>query len=330
MTLYQTLLCAGGLIVGLAGSALFSGIETGVYSLNRVRLHVFAHAQRAGAATLEALLRRPNRLLAALLVGNNIVNYMVSTSIGTLLDGAGYRGWSQVAINALLLMPVLLVFGEIIPKDMFRAHADRLTYRFARFLSIWQLLLTVTGIVPLIDRISRAFEPGDDQELPMHMLHPRRLVTALIREGVGLGVISPYQSDMVDRVLELSHLPVREVMIPWAKAVATRADAPPEAVWTLADRTAHERVPLLDSAGRPIGRIEIERVLSYEPDKCPPLTQLAEPLAQLDPDMSCRAALLHLQQQRLTMAVVLEKDRPIGLVTTKELVEPIVGELEVW
>ena len=330
MTISQAIICILGIVVGLGGSAFFSGVETGVYSLNRIRLHVFAHAQHSGAAVLERMLRRPNRLLAALLVGNNIVNYVVSTSLGVLLDAQGYRGWAQVGINAVILMPALLILGEIVPKDVFRGHADRLVYQFARPLAVWQWLLTVTGIVPLIDRISRAFEPAEGEDLPMHMMHPRRLVTALIREGVGQGVISAYQSDMVDRVLELGQLRVRDVMIPWARAVAARADGPPEAIWKLADRAPHERVPLLESDGRAMGFIEVDQVLEYDPDRCPPLRELAQPLTEVAAGASCRAALLQLQRGRQAMAVVLDGDRPIGLVTTKELVEPIVGELETW
>jgi putative hemolysin len=330
VTQSQWIVCGVGVAAGLGGSALFSGIETGIYSLNRVRLHVFAHAHRAGAATLERLLRTPNRMLAALLVGNNIFNYVISIALGAMLEAWGYRGWSQVGVNTLLLMPMLLIFGEIVPKDLFRAHADRLVYSFARPLAAWQGLLVACGLVPLIDVISRRFERAGGEHLPMHLMHPRRLVTALIREGVGQGVISAYQSDMLDRVLEFGQRTVADVMIPWASVDAVRADADPQAIWEMADRVPHERLPLLDAAGRPVGTIDIDRVLSCEPGQCPPPAQLADPLIVVHPDLSCRQALARLQHERQTIAVVVAGDRAVGIITPKELIEPIIGELEVW
>ena len=318
-------------LLGMAGSAVFSGLETGVYTLNRVRLHVLAHTPRSNAAVLERLIDRPNRLLGTLLVGNNIANYAASLAVAALLEYAGRRGWSQVLINAAILTPVLFVFGEVLPKDFFRSHTNRLTYYFARPLRWLQRLLTWTGPLPLIDavgwllaRLLGVRGRGAD------MLHPRRVMTQLMKESVGHGLITPYQSDMIDRVLQMGRLRVRDVMTDWQQATAARETQPPEAVWALADRVPYTRLPLLDRAGEPIGLLDVADVLMHEPEQCPPLPSLARPLARLQPDVSCRAALLTLQQHRASMALVVENNRPVGLVTTKNLVEPIVGELDVW
>ena len=331
MSAAELILWYAAVLLGLAGSAMFSGLETGIYTLNRVRLHVLAHTPRSNAAVLERLIDRPNRLLGTLLVGNNIANYAASLAIAALLDQAGYRGWSQVAINAAILTPMLFIFGEVLPKDFFRSHTNRLTYSFARPLRWLQRLLTWTGPLPLIDGVSwllgrllGAGERGAD------MLHPRRVMTRLMKESVGHGLITPYQSDMIDRVLQMGRLRVRDVMTEWAGVTAARTSQPPEAVWALADRVPYTRLPLLDRAGEPIGLLDVADVLMHEPERCPPLQELARPLARIQPDASCRAALLTLQQHRTSMALVIENHRPIGLVTTKNLVEPIVGELDVW
>ena len=321
----------GVALLGTLGSAIFSGCETGIYALNRVRLHVLAHVPRSSAAVLERLTLKPNRLLGTLLVGNNIVNYAASLAISALLDNAGHHGWAQVFFSAAILTPVLFVFGEVLPKDLFRSHADSFTYYFARPLRGLQIALTAVGILPLIDLISHAIHRvlgGEASEA--EMLHPRRQVTNLIREGVGHGLISQYQSAIIDRVLEFNRLHVSDVMKPWAKVTSVRVHQPPEAVWALANRASYSRVPLLDAAGLPVGVLEIDEVLLHDPAKCPPLTDLAEPIATLAPGLTCRDALQQLQQQRANMAVVMDHQRPIGLVTPKDLVEPIVGELESW
>ncbi|MBI1375592.1 MAG: DUF21 domain-containing protein [Phycisphaera sp.] len=318
-------------VLGMLGSAMFSGLETGAYTLNRVRLHVLAHDSRSGAALLERMILRPNRLLGTLLIGNNIANYVASLAIGALLIDAGYEGWKQVAINAAVLTPLLFVFGEVLPKDLFRSHADHLTVPFARPLRALQFVLTYTGMLPMIGLMSALLRRRlGSREVPMHMLHPRRVVTQLIREGVGHGVISPYQSNMIDRVLEMGHLKVRDVMVPWSEAAVLRTTQPPEAVWAMADRVTYARLPLVDPDGKVVGVIDVQELLQRDPDTCPPLTELAKPIPRIPGTVNLRSALGKLQEHRVSIGLVVSHDAPIGLVTTKELVEPIVGELDVW
>lgn len=318
-------------LFGTMGSATFSGVETGLYAINRVRLHVLAHHPGSNAAVLERLTLRPNRVLGTLLVGNNIVNYVASLAISTILDDAGYHGWSQVFFSAAILTPMLFIFGEVLPKDVFRSHADTLTYYFARPIRSVQFLLIGVGILPLIDLLSRGIHRVlGGETTPAEMMHPRRQVTDLIREGVGHGLITQYQSAIVDRVLEFNRLTVADVMTPWPVVTSIRVNQPPEAVWALANRVPFTRVPLLDAAGRVLGALEIESVLMCDPASCPPFERMLQQIATIERHTTCRAALAQLQQRRMTMAVVLEHDRPIGLVTTKDLVEPIVGELEAW
>ncbi|QNN23442.1 DUF21 domain-containing protein [Planctomycetales bacterium ZRK34] len=318
---------------GLAGSAMFSGLETGIYTINRIRLHMLAHVPRSNAAVLETLIAKPNRVLGTLLVANNTANYLASLAVGAVLDDAGYQGWSQVAINAAILMPMLFVFGEVLPKDFFRSHTDTITPPFARPLLWGQRLLTWIGLLPLIDGVGWLVQRimSGSKSTTLRIMHPRRTVTELIKEGIGHGVISPYQSAMIDRVLELQRMTVRDVIQPWAKATLIRTTQPAEAVWAIADRVPYTRAPLVGPDGQPIGILDLYEVLRHDPATCPPLKELADPLVHLLPDMPLAEALRTCQQQRASMAVILDAaGKPLGLVTTKELVEPIIGEIDVW
>lgn len=330
MTTLQMIGWYAAAMAGVLGSALVSGVETGIYTINRVRLHVLAHIAGSNAAVLERLLRRQSQVIVTLLVGNNLFDYLSSLAIGSLLHNAGYREWSQVGINAAILTPVTLVFGQIVPKDLFRSHSD-LTYHFARPMWWLQKLLTITGIVPLVQGLTILLRKATgSKEDPEAIAHPRRVVSQLMRESMGHGVISPYQSNMIDRALEFGDLTVADVMQPWKSATTVRTTQDAEAVWSLADRIPYSRVPLLDPTGAPVGLIEVAQVLAHDPATCPPLETLARPIARLLQRMKLPDALDKLQRKGCAMGVVMEGHRPIGLVTVKDLVEPIVGELEVW
>jgi len=315
---------------GLIGSALFSGLETGIYTLNRVRLHLLTHAGQASAALIQRLVNRPNRLLGTLLFGNNIANYMASMAITALLS-AHYSDWQIVAINAAILTPLLLVFGEVLPKDVFRSYTDTITYPFARPLDICQRILMVTGLLPLIDGFTALLHRiiGDQSGFG-RALHPRRVVTELFRESAGQGLISAYQSDMIDRVLHHSQMRVSDVMVPWAEVRTTSKGESVQSLVAQADRVSHTRIPALDSTGRVRGVVNVIDALLLEPGEAASIDALIEPAPQVNVEDLLPDVLDILQSQQASLAIVMQGDTPAGLITLKDLVEPIIGDIEIW
>jgi len=318
--------------VGLLGSAMFSGLETGVYRLNRIRLHLRVNQHDRRAVLLSRMTANPNRMLGSLLIGNNIANYSASMGITALLEAAALGEWRIIGITALLLTPLLFVFGEVLPKDFFQNFTDRATYRFARFLWYTQKLLLISGLLPVIDLISRAIAWGLGASQAHRLsLHPRRIMTRLIQEGAGSGVISLYQSDIIHRVLHPTERRVEDAMVPWQQVVTFRSNQPIEAFWSLVDRSPHSRFPVVDPSGVPLGFVHVLDVMVHPPDRCPPIESLVTDPPRLPPRMSLREALVKLQEAGSAMGFVTDdRDEIVGIVTAKDLVEPIVGELDVW
>jgi len=319
-------------LLGTIGSALFSGLETGIYTLNRVRLHLRSGQGDRRALILEGMIGNPNRTLGTLLIGNNIANYAASLGITALLEAGGFGDWGVVLFTAMILTPILFVLGEVVPKDTFQNHTDSLTYHFARFLKFTERLLTVTLLLPLIDGISRVlgWVMGANRSAFLGG-HPRRVVTQLVRESVGHGVISAYQSDMIERVLHPPEQVVEEAMVPWPQVVTLRANQPVEAVWSLADRHPHSRFPVVDREGRPLGVLDVFDVLTREANDVPALEALVSDVPRLPVGTGISEALSRLRHEQSPMAFVVDpRQAIIGLVTTKDLVEPITGELDVW
>lgn len=320
-------------VIGLGGicaSALFSGLEIGLYRLNRIRLHLLAQQGSSSAQRLAGLLKNRAAMLATLLIANNVANNLSSSATSIVLESGTLTSWQVIAISCLLITPVLFVVGETLPKDLFAAHADRLVYPFSRFLWFLRWFFTFTGVLPLVLLVS---------DLPMRLFggkrnhvrfHPRHEMHMLVREGVGYGLLSDEQSAMVQRVLDLGNHKVSHEMIPWKQVIKIQSSKNTDQLWKLAEETSVSRFPVLDAAGKVLGVVSLYEVLRYTREECPPLAQLIKPGIAINASTPVREALLMLRSSHDTLGIVMEKNRPVGIVTVKDLVEPITGELASW
>lgn len=317
-------------VMGVVLSAMASGVEIGCYSLNRVRLAVWAgrHPPVQSARALLGEIERPDRLLATLLVCNMIANDLGSVATRNLLEGAGYTHATQVLFNVLILGPVLFVFGEAVPKELFRVEADRLTYLFARPLKWFRWALTIVGVLPLVAWFGRATErlsglSGDESALS----DPRQRIAELLREGGTSGVLSETQLTLVDRAMALRRTSVADELVPWTKVKPVFSDWDrPRLLLAMAD-VPHSRVPVVDRKGKVVG---VLRQIDLHTQTTTPVASLLRSVTRLDPGMSVFDALKRMRDEGSRLAVVERDGRPIGLVTPKDLVESLTGELADW
>ncbi|MEM6854931.1 MAG: CNNM domain-containing protein [Planctomycetota bacterium] len=330
MTTGETLFWAGVMLAGFAGSALYSGMETGAYTLNRVRLQVLADGGQRAAVALRKLVDKPATLLATLLIGNNVANYLGTAGLAVILESMALSDWQSILLNTLIVTPLLFVFGETLPKDTMAAHSDRLMPPLTPILTGSRWVFTFTGVVPLVRLFSAGVlkllgQPGGDRAFP-----PRKRVEMLVREGVGHGILSDEQSAIVDRVLRLGGRTVRQEMVAWTEVLSVKVNDPPSRLWELADRSSRSRYPVTDERGQVVGVVDVFDALLHEPGACPPIRELMNEPHSLSPDTPLRQALQRLQTEGMPIAVVTEADRPVGVVTVKDLVEPITGDLSSW
>ncbi len=318
-------------LVGAMGSAFFSGTETGLYVLNRVRLKLRADGGEPAAIMVQNELADSSRLLVNLLIGNNMMNQLASFAVASLFAALQMGAWLEVAITAVVLTPVLFVFGETLPKELCRANSDRWTYKAIGVLRWVRLLYTVTLLAPVVmllsQRILRLL--GQDQSALMEHRQEakRREVAVLLKEGAGAGILSERQISLLDRALSLRDLTVAAEMVPWGQVVAVSSEADTDSVARRTAASQYTRLPAVDESGQILGVVNVLDVL-LNPGM--PVRKFLEPAAHIEPTTSVRQALRLLAQHRAAMAVIEERGKPIGIVTVKDLVEPLVGELAAW
>ncbi len=329
MTPLETIGWAGLTLVGLVGSATASGMETGIYSVNRVRLHLRSsgsHVERS-AQILESEIARPDRVLSVLLITNNVFNYLGAMGITALLAGAGFKDGGIIAINALVLTPLLFVFGESLPKDLFRVEADRLTVPLARLLRAARILLTVVLLLPLVEAAGRFAARMIGSKDGDSMSSTRQRIATMLKETAGQGVISESQAGLVDRALLFSSRRVADVMVAWSQVPTLSERWTRSQAMTTLRKAPFSRFPVLNDNGRVVRVVD---ELDVYADAEAAMRAVGAEAVFLRPNMTLPDALAQLRATGSPMGIVGTADAPIGLVTQKDLVEPLIGPVQEW
>jgi CBS domain containing-hemolysin-like protein len=315
----------GGLLVAaLVLAGMFAGIETGIYTLNRVRLALEVGRARRAAVQLLEEIRFPNRLLATLLIGNACAHDLGSIAIAHLLGGLGVSPLASIAINACILLPLIFIVGETLPKELFRVHTDRWTYSCVGFLRLFRILFSVIGLVPLMTWLGslivhRAGLGGSVT------LDARQRFLELVHESAD--AIGERQVAMADRVMKLSGLTLADVMTPWRDAAVIHENATAAEARTLLRRSAHSTYPLVDGRGRCTGVVSAMDVL-VTPQKSP--RELSRSAIQLDKIASVAEAIRLLQERGGTLVVVRDGEREAGISSLRDMLESVVGSFRAW
>ncbi len=324
----QWVIWLGLLAACLMTAALMAGMETGIYVLNKIRLDLRGEANFASARTLRRMLARPGRLLAVLLVGNNIAVYGATFAVSAMFVLSGRRAhaeWYALAVAA----PLLFVLGESVPKNVFQRLAETLTYRLVWLLAAASTILHATGLVPLVRAFSwlllKVLRAGD---APAGLVG-REGLSAVVAEGHASGALTHMQSIMADRVMNIADVQLSDVMIPMERVDSAPADADSERLRALAAGQSHSRLPIVDDSGKVTGIADVIDILTCTSPALP--TEKVRQPAALSGDLSVTDALYKMQRAHAAMAVVQDAEgKHIGIVTIKDLVEEVVGELEAW
>ncbi|MCZ6836485.1 MAG: CNNM domain-containing protein [Planctomycetota bacterium] len=328
MSQTQLLILIGVTLLGLVLSALYSGMETGLYTLNRVRVTVRAGRGDKRAMRLRSMLHRSNRTLTTLLIGNNIANYMGTFGIAAILDGMDLSAGTAIALNAGILIPLLFVFGETLPKDLYRTHTDHWSYGTSGLLLISDRLFTILGLAPIVVGfgilVGKMFGSSGEGATSA-----RQRISQLIQEGMGAGVLSETQSTLAERALALHDKTLRSVMVPWSRVASLSADIDLKLRQDIIERRHHTRLPVVAPGGKVMGILSIIDIL-LAPDQ--PTRELTKAATEFPPDAKLHLALRMLRQEHRTMAIIVDPKtgNPLGLVTLKDLVEPLTGDLPNW
>ncbi len=309
----------------LAGSAFFAGIETGIISINRLRLQHFVRRQVKGAATIRHFLTHSDLLLSTTLIGTNllhVVSAVLAASIGHRLYGA-----AGAALAGTLLAAVILVFCEYIPKAWFQAAPARRTIPFAHILLAASWILRPFSFV--VNTLLRWTMPGSDaRRVEDKMLVTREELLHLARESAQSGVLTPHESEMIHGVFELTHKTCATLMTPRDKMATVPSTATPAEILALARTREFNRLPVYDAAQKSfVGVVHIFDLLSDESPAGKTAADYMRPPQLVASYLPVDHLLPRMRVTRLPLFLVTDdRYEVIGLITLEDVLREVTGE----
>lgn len=316
-----------GLILGLflAGvlmSAFFSGAETGFYRATRMRLVLDALAGDPIARGLHWLANRPTLFIATMLVGTNLSNYVVSLAT-VMLGESLWSGESPLAelLTSLALTPLLFVYGELLPKNLFLHAPNRLLRLTGPVCLVFVVLFfPISALLWGLNRLMSRFvhEPPELIRLKL----ARRELQRVLEEGHEAGILHPAQRSLAQGIFNWANRPVSSYAIPLRELPRARADMSREEILQLARRCRLTAVPVesLEGDRRLIGyfrTVDLRLRPTAE-------SSLLRPLMAFDQAETYLGALTAMQGAKESLAqVVDDSGRAVGLLLAQRLREPL-------
>ena len=325
------------LLVILAGflfSALFSGVETGSYMINRIRLRHRERERRPSAVVLSRLLRNSHIFVFTVLIGNNIALFLLSREVtGLYLGGSletgkvllGFIPWNAEVVATLTLMFPLFIFAEVGPKNLFRKKADILMYRLAGIMRL--LVLLFYPFTWLLKQLFNLLTHGMDEEpgRELHRLSPDGL-KEYFSAGAKEGLISSHQSRMLDNATSMHSVPVRALMVPLKNIPSLPSSATVADFKRLAARR-NSAYALLMNKHVVEGIVSMFTIINRKLENDEALGPYADEVTELQENRNLKSAFYRLRRNPSHSAVVLDaRKHPVGFIQLEDIARYIAGE----
>lgn len=307
--------------IGLRLSAFFSGGETGFYRLSLPRVSIDAQAGDAVARRLLWYARHPARFVATTLVGNNLANYLVTFAISMgVMTVFGRVTELLDVVSTLLLAPVVFLFGELLPKNLYYRSPMRLLRKDAKLFGMFYYLFLPLSI-PLvwITVLLRRFDPQAGSRANL-MLGRSRLVQ-LMSQGRREGVLTEVQSRVAGGVLQIAPQSITDSMIPSDRVLGVEETASRDDLLQFA-RTYGTSLVCLRKAASDDGWFAYVRVMDLVLDPRP-VPALVLPMPVLPASATKLDALQRLQSEGALHGVIVRGEQTLGVVSTRGLVEQL-------
>ena len=317
------------LIVLLGFSAFFSGSETALMAIGKLRLRHLAETKPMRFKLVQRVLKKPERLIGTILLGNNLVNVAMS-AIATAL-AISFWGEKGIAYVTGVLTLAILIFAEITPKVYAKYFNERVSFIAAPVLNVIMILFNPVIVVVTYISNKILFLIGVDVAKIKRPLFTEAEVKTCIKMAWDDGAITTEERGLLSRVFTLNDKIIGEVMVPKEKMTALNIDAPMEEIVKTILKTGYSRFPVIKGKDLDIvGMIHTKDFFKLiAGKKSISINKILRPPYFVPADRKIDAQLRSFKAKRMHQAVVLDaRGKVAGLITLEDILEELVGTIQ--
>lgn len=314
------------LLILLALSAFFSSNETALMSVNKIRLRSLAdEGNKRAAMALDILENQTPKLLSAILIGNNIVNISASSLATTL---AYSFGGYMVSIVTVILTVLILIFGEITPKNYATINAEKITLRYIPvFKFLMNIMTPVIFIINLFSRgVMRLMRVDPDAASKAMTEEELRTIVDVSHED---GVIESDEKEMIYNVFDLGDATAKDIMVPRVHVTFADVESTYDELIEIFREDKFTRLPVYkDSQNNIVGIINMKDLLLYDKNEEFVIDRFLRKPHFTYETKSISDLLVEMKDSTFNIAIVLDEYGDMaGLITLEDILEEIVGEI---
>ncbi|WP_435927516.1 HlyC/CorC family transporter [Dryocola sp. BD613] len=316
------------LVIMVVVSAYFSGSETGMMTLNRYRLRHLAKQGNRAARRVEKLLRKPDRLISLVLIGNNLVNILAS-AIATIV-GMRLYGDAGVAIATGVLTFVVLIFAEVLPKTIAALYPEKVAFPSSVLLGPLQILMMpLVWLLNIITRMLMRMVGIKTDNVISGALSKDELRTIVHESRSNM---SRRHQDMLLSVLDLEKIGVNDIMVPRNEIVGININDDWKSIVRQLTHSPHGRIVLYrDTLDDTISMLRVREAYRLMTEKQEftkeTLLRAADEVYFVPEGTPLSVQLVKFQRNKKKVGLVVNEYGDIqGLITVEDILEEIVGD----
>lgn len=302
-----------------------SGSEIAMVSADRKRLSQFAQAGPRSARLTYRVLREPSWYLSTTLAGSNLAEVANAALVTSIL--IGIYGSKGDLYAFLILTPLILIFGEILPKTFFQQRADRWIRKIVPV--IWVFSFFLYPLVWFMSKASGTLLPATREERNRGIFYSREELQLLLQSEGERSDMKPMEKAMIHRIFGFSTTKVKEVMIPLVEVVALEENLSVSEAISQVRQVNYSRYPVFRERVDNIVGILHSFDLLFAQGKEQTIQPFVRSICFFPETKPVDELLLHLQRNQESMAAVVDEyGGAVGIVTMEDILEEVVGEIE--
>lgn len=324
------------LVILLILSAFFSSAETALTTVNKHRMRALANEGNKRAARVLTMIEKQDKILGAILIGNNIVNLSASALTTTLAinlsrsAGKGISASTFTGIATGLLTLIILIFGEITPKNIATKQNEKLSLLYSGL--IYWLTVILTPVIFIVNSISgvlcRFFGISDGDSHTMTEMELRTIVDASLEDGV----IEQEEKILIHNVVDFGDSVARDIMMPRIDMVFASVDMTYDELAAIFMEEQYSRLPVYENTkDNVIGILYLKDLFFYKEKQKNKEFDIHKVLRKPFFTYEFQKTSVLMEEMRsksISFAIVLDEyGSTAGLVTLEDLIEEIIGEI---